>query len=40
MLFTNKIDTPPASTGKVSMVSSKERKYCNTEVFFLNLFIN
>ena len=34
MLFTNKIDTPPASTGKVSMVSSKERKYCNTNVFF------
>jgi len=34
MLFTNKINTPPTPTGKVSMESSKDRKYCNTKVFY------
>ena len=38
MLFTNKIKTPPAPTGKVSMESSKEHKYCNTKVCFLKPF--
>jgi len=36
--FTNRINTPPAPTGKVPMDSVKERKYCNTKLFFfLNL---
>jgi len=38
MRFTNKINTSPAPTGKVSIEKSKERKYCNTEVFFLKPF--
>ena len=36
MLFTNIINTPPEPTGKVSMESSKEQKYCNT---FLSISI-
>ena len=39
MQFTYKINTPSAPTGKVSvMESSKERKYCNTNGFFLKPF--